>query len=111
MKTEDLSFEEALKLLQDGKCKQIADKLNHLWSLKEEILVDEFSSIAIPVERILDKWRLININKEKKKIVIENVDWYALPSLIVYPSISTFGFRWTDLIDKPKMKMTLEWEE
>ena len=48
-------------------------------------------------------------NKEKQVLVIEDVEFYE-DDLSVSPSSEKFA-DWFTLLNKPKMKMTLEWEK
>ena len=47
-------------------------------------------------------------NKEKQVLVIEDVEFYEY-DLSAIPMSEKFD-DWLTLLDKPKMKMTLEWE-
>lgn len=49
--------------------------------------------------------------KEKKAIVIENITWYKNNLFGALIPCSQAKFDWEGLLDKPPMKMTLEWEE
>ena len=55
-----------------------------------------------------DDWELEK-KKEKHLLVIEDVEFYE-DGLSVSPSSEKFA-DWLTLLDKPKMRMTLEWEE
>jgi len=48
--------------------------------------------------------------KEKKVVVVEGVIWERFYVKII-PISRVDSIDWAQFLDKPKMKMTLEWEE
>ena len=89
MKT-TVNFLEAVRALQEGKCEKIE-------SLKNP-------GIYYSCKDYLGEWKLIGV---KQKVVIENVVWRKNSQESVCPL--SFCNDWSALLDKPKMKMTLEW--
>ena len=70
---------------------------------------DIFNKTCEP-DLLADDWEIV---KEKKKVVIEGVQWHIDKSGIgvTYPLSYRNSADFKQLLDKPKMKMTLEYEE
>ena len=103
-----MNFLEACKNLRDGKCKEIQDENGDCYYMKDGII--KYSRVDVGIflspEVFLGRWYIIEV---KKKVVIKDVKWNKNEFNIVYPTV--IGFNWICFLDKPKMKMTLEWEE
>lgn len=107
MKTEGLTFLEAVQALEDGKCEKIENMFGCQYFINNRNIVNYTigEGIQLSPMSFLDKWKLIGV---KQKVVIEKVSWYD--DSFIYP-IGEPGYSWEELLNKPKMKMTLEWEE
>lgn len=110
-----LDFLEAVRILNEGKCKKIESKFGVQFTLNmgQVELCSSYSNHALGVQTILNKFRLVGVKPEKKKVVLENVKWKVSDYSIIYPVRSNIldNFNWNELLCKPEMKMTLEWEE
>ncbi len=109
MKT-TVNFLEAVKALSEGKCKEIINETGTPYRLNEEGLVSycgKLEGIKLYPSAFLGKWKLVGV---KQKIVIEDVVWVIGQRDCVYPdNPGKRDFYWQELLNKPKMKMTLEW--
>jgi len=108
MKTKGLTFLEAVQALHDGKCKKIVNPQGTQYLLKNGgVSVDFGRGIELTPENFLGEWELIRV---KQKVVFENVLWFKSRSdSLIYPIMD--GCIMDRFLDKPRMKMTLEWEE
>ena len=107
-----MNFLEAVSALQEGRCKkiQIANRSQYIIDIRGCISFDEahMTGISLTPDAFLGEWELIGV---KHKIVIEEVEW-AQANSAVHPYSDKFDesfLMWKDLLNKPKMKMTLEW--
>ena len=57
---------------------------------------------------LADDWEIV---KEKKEATWSDVMWHRDKSGLIYPTGICSGISFEQLEKKPKMKMTLEWEE
>lgn len=111
-----LDIIEATKALEEGRCEEIEDEDGKRYVIQGGKLLDVncINLLSLNHKSILGKWRLIGVKPEKKKVVLENVLWKSFTPGIVYPFVfpkKEVNFDWEGLLDKPHMKMTLEWEE
>lgn len=105
----EVNFLEACDALASGECKEIEDEDGKFYKLRDGIILDAVVDSALPfnIDNLLGEWKLIGV---KKKVVIENIRWEK--SGAVFPSTSILdGGNWESFLNKPQMKMTLEWEE
>jgi len=115
MKT-TVNFLEAVKALKEGKCEKIQSvrtrttysiDMDNNDTLSLRLSNGHDDGICLRCESFLGEWELI---ESKHKIVIEDVVWVIGQRDCVYPdNPSERGFCWQELLNKPKMKMTLEW--
>ena len=110
MKT-TVNFLEAVKALSEGECEKIINEAGAPYCLNKEGLVayrGSMHGISLRPESFLGEWKLIGV---KHKVVIENVGWEQDSDGFVRPYVTDgAGFGWKpELLNKPKMKMTLEW--
>lgn len=111
----DLDFLEACKALDEGRCEGIKYEGGCSYRKHKDrdvLVLDVCSSagIKITTKEFLGKWKLIGIKPVKRERIIEDVGWSQVRSGgITFPHGSPFN--WSTLVDKPPMKMTLEWEE
>ncbi len=112
MKTEGLTFLEAVQALHDGMCEKIQSPNGAKYSQNHQTitLCGFCSGIYLDSETFLGEWKLIGVKPIKQKVVIEGVSWKQLDSGLIFPTVLDF-MGWNTLLGKPKMKMTLEWEE
>ena len=120
MKTKELSFEEALKILEEGKCEGIRPEKWHTCTSfykKDErgalrfCHEDKFRDVNLELSTFLGKWNLVGAKPEKHKRVINNIVWCRDFNGCIYPTSMQGTFDWSQLLDKPDMKITCEWEK
>ena len=108
MKT-TVNFLEAVRALQEGKCGEIESSRGILYKIYATGLLKaegyRADGVNLKYNDFLGEWKLRDI---KRKVVLEDVQWHK-DELIVYPIHDTFDF--TTLLDKPRMKVTLEWPD
>jgi len=114
MKT-TVNFLEAVQALQEGRCEKIKSPVGTIYSKHDYTISLEILpygkhalGICLSCEHFLGEWELLGV---EHKIVIEDVEW-AQSDGAVHPYSDKIGqsfLMWKDLLNKPKMKMTLEW--
>ena len=114
MKT-TVNFLEAVKALKEGKCEKIQSvkarttysiDMDNNATLSLRLSDGHSNGINLRCESFLGEWELIGY---RHKIVIENVRWkQTSDNSAVYPA-TLDSTDWHALLNKPKMKMTLEW--
>lgn len=113
MKTTGLSFLEAVKALSDGKCEKIESPVGTQYCLKcGTVTLIGYGinyGIGLTPEDFCGEWKLIGV---KQKFVIEGVGWKRDGNLgVIYPVSFSDMQDWRKFLNKPGMKMTLEWPE
>ena len=113
----DLDFLEACKALDEGRCEGIKCEGGCSYSKQkgQDVIVlyeCPTGGIKITTKEFLGKWGLVGIKPVKRKAVIQDVTWFrtGVEGFTVHRPYGS-PFNWSTLVDKPPMKMTLEWEE
>ena len=109
----NLTFLEAVEALEEEKCKVIESEVGPQYKINGSILSyneEETVGIKLSPRGFLGKWRLVDPEPIKRKEIIERVGWSGGHSKVIYPT-SNPGKIWSKFLEKPPMKMTLEWEE
>ena len=111
MKT-TVNFLEAVQALQEGRCEKIKSPVGTIYSKHDYTISLEIPpygkhalGICLPCESFLGEWELIGV---KHKIVLEDVEWNKGSNDIIAPCVGSL-FDWSELVNLPEMKMTLEW--
>jgi len=113
MKT-TVNFLEAVKALKEGKCEKIQSvkarttysiDMDNNATLSLRLSDGHSNGINLRCESFLGEWELIGY---RHKIVIEDVQWNKGSNNIIAPCVGRL-FDWSELVNKPGMKMTLEW--
>jgi len=109
-----MNFLEAVRALEEGRCEKIKSPVGTIYS-KHDYTISQILpygkhalGICLTCEQFLGEWELLGV---EQKIVIEDVEW-AQSDGAVHPYSDKIGqsfLMWKDLLNKPKMKMTLEW--
>lgn len=114
MKEYNLTFLEAVEALEEEKCLGIESEVGCQYELEGSIvsyIAEKTTGIKLSPRSFLGKWRLVDPKPVKRKEVIEGVNWYrSSESGVTYPTAYP-GEAWSKFMDKPPMKMTLEWKE
>ena len=108
-----MNFLEAVRALEEGKCEKIKSPVGTIYSKHDYTISLEILpygkhalGICLSCEHFLGEWELIGV---KHKIVIEDVRWkQTSDNSAVYPA-TLDSTDWHALLNKPKMKITLEW--
>ena len=113
MKKDNLTFLEAVKALEEGKCEEIENENGTVYRIENNILsYYDFNvvnaGIRLSPDSFLGKWSLHKVKPVKKMVIIENINWEDTINGITPRGAYS---DWEVLPSKPKMKMTLEWEE
>lgn len=110
----NLTFLEAVKALSEGKAKTIENTAGCRYEIRNAILSYVFKEIEIvginlPPQSFLGKWRLVGLRPVKWKEILSEVTWHRNRE-VIYPTAWP-NSNWSKFLEKPPMKMTLEWEE
>lgn len=110
----NLTFLEAVKALSEGKGKAIENAVGCRYEVRDATLSyvseeKEIVGISLTPQSFLGKWGLVGSKPVKWKEIIHQVTWYKNRE-VIYPTAWP-NSNWSKFLEKPPMKMTLEWEE
>ena len=110
MKT-TVNFLEAVRALSEGKCENIESPRGMLYKIYATGLLKaegyHADGVNLKYNDFLGEWKLRGI---RQRVVIEDVQWNKGSNNIIAPCVGRL-FDWSELVNKPGMKMTLEWIE